>query len=310
MNDIVLFDESKINAIAVFANKDSIDPILKAIEQEVTAFVPDISTDKGRKHIASLAHKVARSKVALDDAGKNLVAGGTYQAKVGDDSRKHAREFLDSLKDRVRQPLTDWENEQARIAEEKRIAIEKAEAEKFAAIAEAARIEREKMEAELAALRAEKEARDAEARRIDQERIEKERVELAEKARIANEERIRRECEEKARRDAEEAVIRANEAAAKAERDRIAAEERAKIEQANAVRAERERMERIEREKQAAIDQERRAAEKLAANKAHRSAVNNAILVELVKIGVSEDHGKKIITAVIKGQIKHLSVNY
>ncbi|OCS62006.1 hypothetical protein BBZ50_02590 [Escherichia coli] len=38
------------------------------------SFVPDITTAKGRKEIASLAYKVAQTKTYLDGLGKDLVA--------------------------------------------------------------------------------------------------------------------------------------------------------------------------------------------------------------------------------------------
>src|SRR5258708_3289999 len=60
--------------------------------------------------MASLASKVARSKTALNEMGKNLVS--ELKAKTGaiDSERRTIRERLDALKDEVRRPLTDWKN--------------------------------------------------------------------------------------------------------------------------------------------------------------------------------------------------------
>ncbi len=90
--------------------------LLKAIEQEVTANVPDVETADGRKAITSLAYKVARSKTTIDDLGKGFVAEQKQAIAAVDEIRRLARDFLDTLKATVRKPLTDWEEtEQLRI---------------------------------------------------------------------------------------------------------------------------------------------------------------------------------------------------
>ena len=66
-----LIQIENLNAIEIF-KVGGIDAILKTIESEVVDFIPDISTDKGRKEIASRAYKVAQSKTAIDAAGNVL----------------------------------------------------------------------------------------------------------------------------------------------------------------------------------------------------------------------------------------------
>lgn len=70
--DLVVIE--KKNAMAVFTNNDQLDPLIEAIEKEARSLVPDVTTKKGRDAIASMAHKVARSKTYIDNAGKDLVA--------------------------------------------------------------------------------------------------------------------------------------------------------------------------------------------------------------------------------------------
>ena len=122
MTDLIPIEE--INAIAVFA-KGGIDSLLKRIDIEASTFVPDVETPSGRKEIASLARKVASSKVFLDKAGKELVKGWKDQAKVVDAERRKARDFLDDLRDKIRKPLTEYEEEQERIVREAREAEER-----------------------------------------------------------------------------------------------------------------------------------------------------------------------------------------
>jgi colicin import membrane protein len=78
---------------ALFRDPDEIDRLISRIEAEARAHVADVATTKGRREIASLAHKVARSKTALDEAGKQLNAGLRRQIDVVDQERRKVREF-------------------------------------------------------------------------------------------------------------------------------------------------------------------------------------------------------------------------
>lgn len=106
-----------VTAVEVFT-EDGLDPILDRIETEVRSIALDISTDKGRKEIASVAHKIAKSKTALDKMGKDLVAGWKDNAKKVDIERARAWDRLEALQKEIRQPLTEWENrDKQRIAD-------------------------------------------------------------------------------------------------------------------------------------------------------------------------------------------------
>ena len=174
-NDVVVL--SNESAMAVFTG-EAMDETLKKIESEVLSFVPDTSTGAGRKDIASLAYKVSKSKTILDGAGKTLVSDWKSKAKLVDASRKKARDFLDNLRDKARQPLTDWE-----IAEEERKAAEKLKLEVETAHIDALAMndlfDREKAIAEKERIADEKEAevqRIAEEKRIVAEKLERDRV--------------------------------------------------------------------------------------------------------------------------------------
>lgn len=104
-----------LKAEVVFA-PGGVDAVLEKIFAEVRSTKTDISTKAGRTAVASLAHKVARSKTALDELGKNLVAEWKQKAAAVDADRRLIRDKLDVLKDEVRKPLTDWEDaEKARV---------------------------------------------------------------------------------------------------------------------------------------------------------------------------------------------------
>lgn len=90
--------------------------VLKA-EVRAQAASLDISTEKGRKQIASLAYKVAQSKTALDKIGKDLTADWQRQTNLVNEDRRYLRDEMDALKDEVRKPLDDYlASDAARIA--------------------------------------------------------------------------------------------------------------------------------------------------------------------------------------------------
>lgn len=319
ITDLVVIE--KANAMTVFRSADQIEDILQKVEREVMSFVPDVSTAKGRKEIASLAYKVAQTKTYLDGLGKDLVAELKEIPKLIDSNRKTVRDRLDELKEKARQPLTDYESEQERIKREEEA---KRAAEELAKKIEA--------DHEMALL-----MNDAFDRELAEKKAEEERQ------RIASEEEIKRHAEEKAKREAAEKAQREIDAAAAREREALLAKERAEREQKEAAeKAERDRIaakQKAEAEKQAAIDAERRKAqeeadrirreaeakeqarlaeekrikdeeERRAQNIAHRKEVNNKILTDLIKAGASEGVAKKIITAVVKGEIFATRIDY
>lgn len=101
---------------ALFENGGA-DPILARIKEEVDKFEPDLSTVTGRKAIASMAFKVARSKTTLDDLGKKLGEDIRGKLKTIDNERKKIKDKLDALKNDVRKPLDEWEEKEKKRIE-------------------------------------------------------------------------------------------------------------------------------------------------------------------------------------------------
>ena len=116
MDNNLLVVAEKLDVAVVFSDK-GMAKLLDEIKTKVIAHVPDTETEQGRKDIISLAYKITRSKTLIDDLGKGVVADWKKKAKLIDEHRKTARDFLDDLKNTARQPLTDWEAEQAIIKE-------------------------------------------------------------------------------------------------------------------------------------------------------------------------------------------------
>ena len=322
----------KKNAMAVFTNNDQLDPLIELIEKEARSLVPDVTTKKGRDAIASMAHKVARSKTYIDNAGKDLVAELKALPKQIDERRRVARERLDALKDEVRRPLTEWEAEQERIKAEEAMNAMHAEALEMNI----------KFDQELAAkFEADHEMALLMDKDIDRERADK--AAEAERQRIAREEEIKRQAEEKAKREAAEKAQREIDAAAAREREAILAKERAERERIEAQqRAEleqREAAERAEREKQAAVESERRKAQeeadrirreaeqreqarlaeekrkaeeesRRAADVEHRRGINTAAVQALINQGIPHEWAKACIIAVALGKVPATTIKY
>lgn len=104
-------------AVALFTEGQGVAELLADIRKQATSLVPDLSTAKGRKEIASIAFSVAKTKTYLDGFGKELTDKYKEIPKRIDANRKLIRDYLDALKDEVRAPLTQYEAaEEARVA--------------------------------------------------------------------------------------------------------------------------------------------------------------------------------------------------
>jgi len=287
----------KETALQVFQAPNGLDPYLQQIRAEIDSFVPDVSTKKGRDAIASIAHKVARSKTALDNVGKELVAELKEIPKKIDAERKRMRDTLDAWKDEVRAPLNEWEQAEAdRVArhtdridwlrnrDDQVAELSAAEIQGRIADTEAVEIgpEWEEFEAEahrvkaatLTALQLALTKRQAyEAEQAELERL---RAEAAQREQKEREERIAREAAEQAQREAEQRAQAERDAAAKREADAKAAAERRELElKLQAEQAEREKLEAQQRAEQAERDAAERA-ERAAAAERQRQADEQA----------------------------------
>lgn len=329
---------------AAFISDDYVDQMIESIRAKSKSLVGDLNTVKGRKVYISLAASIRSSKVAIDEAGKNLVAEMKKRPAMVDASRRKIRDALDQLAIEVRKPVTDWEAEQDRIKaeEEARIAAEayskmRDEADRMNEdfnIAAAKKLaERIESDHEIGLLLNDKFDRDAAEKKAE-----------AERQRVAHEQEIARQAAEQARKEAEEAQRIEREAAAhreaaliaqkeQAERDRAAAQERAEREAREALertaRVAQEAREQAEREKQEAIAAERIRAEQAeaarlaeekriadeaaerAANETHRKQIGTAVVNALMSnAGLTREQAIATLTALKDNRIPHASITY
>jgi hypothetical protein len=102
---------SDVKPALVFSDREEMNTLLHMIQEKVAGFVADITTEEGRKEVASMAWRVARSKTIIDDIGKKHVENQKRAIKKVDELRKFARDYLDDLRDTVRAPLNRFEEE-------------------------------------------------------------------------------------------------------------------------------------------------------------------------------------------------------
>lgn len=306
--------------VLVLTDREKFSAFYEAMKAECDAHVPNLATERGRKEIASLAYKVARTKTAIDDAGKKLNEEARARINAVDESRREIRAQLDALKDEVRKPLTEWEEAEdervaacesimaglrnvvvvphgataadvrERLSEVQALSLDHAVLQGFAPQAE---LLQQQAVATLTFLA--EEIEQAEAERAELEKL---RAEAAEREAV---EQAKREADEAERRRAEQDRLaeEARQRAAQAERDRIAAAEKAAEERARA-EAERAHAEALEAERRRADEAERAAQaerDRTAAEEAERNRVAAAEAAEQARRDADRAHRGKIMTA-------------
>ncbi|MDO5686451.1 MAG: hypothetical protein Q4G42_03555 [Neisseria sp.] len=341
--EIAIFDGVNIQQAAymvAFSQADGLESIINQITEQALQQAEgiDASTASGRKKLASIAFGVARAKIAIDNAGKDLVTDAKNKIKVVDNNRKDVRDQLDALRDSIRQPVTEYEEaEKAKLAAAQEILA------RLAAMTKTVNADGERATAQqlrqrkedVAAMRGVDYGEFAESISNEVERTLSELDEMiaaanAAEAQQAELERLRQEqaAREQAEREAQIAAEAAEKARAEAEAKAKAEQEaaqREKIEaQLRAEQAEREKQEAIERseaEKQAAAEAERQriAAEQAekerqdaarAADVEHRRNINREILQTLANCGIAEDAAKELLIKMARGEVPHVSINY
>lgn len=231
MSELAIIEIAPDLAPSIYV-ENGLEKFLEQIREGVNE-VPDLSTDKGRKRIASLAAQVSRSKTAVEKPGRDYLKRLKEQPKVVEAELRRFVTECDQLRDEVRRPLTEWEDAekartdalqqrltnlraladvidaagnylpsadiQARIQEAKSVVLDESWQERAAEAGVAKDSTIQQLEASLEV---------AQKREHEAAELERLRKEAEQKARIEREDTIRREAAEKATRDAEEKANR------------------------------------------------------------------------------------------------------
>ncbi|MEB4800727.1 hypothetical protein QR556_07090 [Acinetobacter soli] len=315
------------NAIVVaFQKENGIQDLFDRMAEQARSIVPDVTTKKGRDAIASQAYKVSKSKTAVDNHGKDLVAGIKAQAALIDKDRKAWRDQCDALRDEIRKPLDEWEQAEAdRVAKHQAVIraihslhdenilnkesheikgyifdLENMEIdssfEEFEQEAKIAKLETlEKLRTALAA-REKHEAEQAELERLRQAEIERQQKERDEAIARQAAEKARIEAENKAKAEREQAEKLARQSAEREARLK-AEKEAAELREAQLKQQAIEQAQQAEIKEKQAIEAERKRIEdeQAAKLKAQQEA-------EAARLA-NEDHRKKICNEALGGLV-------
>ena len=311
-NEVTIIES--LNPLVVFSG--GLDDILAKIATETKSILTDVSTEKGRKEIASIAYKVAKAKTLIDDTGKKLGEEAKAPVDKINADRKKARDFLDNLKEEIRKPLTDFEN-----AEKERIANHEANIKKieqlaffdglptstevtdrlnFLAILDTSGYQeftaRAVLAKESSIAKLNANLITATQRETEAEELAKLRDEKLAREQKDRDDLIAKEAAEKERKNAEEIIK-------KIEDEKAIAEQKAKEAIDAAIEAERSRI---------AAQQQAEAAEltKRESDKKHKAKIHNEILAVLAEMGLTDDLAKSVISAIALGQVPHVKIAY
>ena len=297
---ITIDDISEENAPAIFV-AGGLSRFIDAVKDEVCAEVPDLTTKKGRDRIASLSATVSKRKAAVEKPGRDYLRHIKALPKVVEDELREFVIAMNTLRDQVRQPLTDWEAADTARKDRHVDAIQAIEdlavdlglltaSELRAGIttAEAVQIDKHWEEFETDAARAKESAltklrtalvarQQHEAQQAELARL---RAEVEAQAQRDREAQIAREAEERARREAEQRAQAERDAAAKREAEAKAAADRRELElkfaaeqaERAAAQAAREKIESEQRAAQQKADDELRHQQAIAQAEADRIA--------------------------------------
>ncbi|WP_195496319.1 coiled-coil domain-containing protein [Proteus penneri] len=311
-NELVVIEQA--TALDLFTAPEKVNQMLEHIkslaEEEQKELDSDLSVVKNRKAFASLAYKVAQTKTYIDKEGKAVVDKLKELPKKVDASRKLFRDELDALSTDIRQPLTEWE-EQEKAREEAEALKEQIEVDHEEALQMNELFDLRKAEEDRKRI-----AREEEMKRqaAEQARLEAERKAQQEIEALAKREREAKEAAERAEREKQEAIQRAEQAAKeakeKAERDAKEAKEKAEREKQLAIEAERKKAQEAEQARLAEVERKRQEEAKRQADKEHQKAINNQAMQDLIDAGIPEECAKNCIIAIAKNLVSNVKIHY
>lgn len=323
-----------------FKEGANLDGLYNVVQAKARALVADVTTKEGVSQIKSTARQIASIKKCVDDLGKDVVAKLKDLPKQIDANRKKWREDMEALQDEIRKPVTEIEERQKKIETIKGIHVNLSMADSVTINAEIERLKAMEIKADewkesteeairtveaevnaLSTMKAAAEKREEEARELEELRKQKEEAE-----RIIRENKLKEEAERRAK---EEAEARAAAEKARIEREKEEAERRA---------AEAERKLEEEKARKAYAAPQATApsptvtpaapAQKTSRWTDEQKKVNNAVLDAFAAIieknlpqyiaGHSDpgyalaarETAKKLVGAIIKGEIENIKVEY
>lgn len=313
------------NPSLAILDSQKFEEFYEKVKAEAETVTSDTSTPKSREEIRAMAYKITKTKTAIDKARLGLTEEWRNKTKRANEAGKLIENRLSALAEKVRAPLTEWENAEKLRAEKHEkilkflknasvvgfddnsatlssrissvleceldlnvhgVAIDVVQTLKTNALNTLnAALERAKIE---------------EAERAELERFRKEAAEREAKAQAEADKRAEQERIESERQAAIEAAIKQKE---QEHLDELAAE------RARADRLEREAKEAAER--QAALEAQEEAA-RIAReqDREHRSKIMGAAKTAIMNYGIDETIARNLVLAIAAGNIPSVTIRF
>ena len=260
----------------------------------------DHTTEEGEKALRSWVYCVRQNRSDLEKVRVIAKADALAYGKNVDALAKELKTPYDKIISDRMKPLDE-------IEAKKRADVE--------AIIEARRVAEEKAEADRLA---ELKRREDEVAKKEAELQEKERIEREKKIAIDSAETARKDAEVKAMREKQEALEAVETAKVKAEQDKKDAIAKAEADKQAAVEAEKEKARKVEADRladESEIKAKARVIAKVEAERVadvkHRQDVEALVYDRISDIvGDDTETTKRIVEAIINGEIEHVTINY
>lgn len=315
----------------LFLDKQNFVPMIQQVKLIARGLVADPTTKEGASQRKALSRKIGSLKTAIEDEGKKVAAALKAKPKIIDATRKEVKDTLEMLQDELLKPLKEIEARQNEIVEISNLPAsaigcdsdgiqdvigvldthahdekywKESHAEAVATINEARRQLNDMLESQL---KREEEQREYERLKAEEAERNRKLAEEAAKAKAEAEEAKRKAEEaERAKAKAEADARAAAEAEARAKADAERAKQQAEAARANAAIN-------VQGDAQKVI----KDAEKTKSNmlfpedqQAYKRTCNREALEDLKACGFDEEKAKAIITAIVKGKVRHIVMMY
>lgn len=309
---------------AIFLDKQNFVPMLQQVKLVARGLVADPTTKEGAATRKALSRKIGSLKTAIEAEGKKVAAALKEKPKLIDATRKEVKDTLEMLQEELLKPLKEIEARQNEIIEISNLPASAVGCDSYAiqdvinVLESKAKDEAYWKESYADAMAAVTEARrqlndmlESQLKREEEQReYERLKAEEAERNRKLAEEAAKAKADaEEAKRNAEEAK-RAQE---KAEADAKAAAEAEARAKAEAERAKANAAINVQGDAQKAIkDAEKTKSEMLFPEdqQTYKRTCNREALEDIKACGIDEEKAKAIITAIVKGKVRHIVMMY
>ena len=309
---------------AIFLDKQNFVPMLQQVKLVARGLVADPTTKEGASQRKALSRKIGSLKTAIEAEGKKVAAALKEKPKLIDATRKEVKDTLEMLQDELLKPLKEIEARQNEIIEISNLPASAVGCDSFGiqdvinVLESKAKDEDYWKESFADAMAAVTEARRQLNAMLDSALKQEEQQREYERLKAEEAERNRKLAEEaaKAKAEAEEAKRKAEEAErakAKAEADARAAAEAEARAKAEAERAKANATINVQGDAQKAIkDAEKTKSEMLFPEdqQTYKRTCNRESLEDIKACGIDEEKAKAIITAIVKGKVRHIVMMY